>query len=63
MKGAGHVARMGENLHVYKVLVGRRKGKEPLEKTKGRWKYNTKLDTKATGSQDAVWIHPAGCCG
>jgi hypothetical protein len=63
MKGAGHVARMGENLHVYKLLVGRREGKGPLGKPKGRWKYKTKLDTKATGSQDADWIHPAGCCG
>jgi len=46
MKGAGHVARMGENPHVYKVSVGRREGKGPLGKPKGRWKYNTKLDTK-----------------
>ena len=63
MKGAGHVARMGENLHMYKVLVGRREGEWPLGKSKVRWKYNTKLDTKAKESQDADWIHPAGCCG
>lgn len=63
MKGAGHVARMAENLHVYKILVGRCEGEEPLGKPKGGWKYNTKLDSKATGSQDADWIHPAGCCG
>jgi hypothetical protein len=31
---------MGENIHVYKVLVGRREGKGPLGKPKGRWKYN-----------------------
>jgi hypothetical protein len=54
---------MGENRHVYTVLVGKCKGKEPLTKPKGRWKYNTKLVTKETGSQDADWIHPAGCCG
>jgi hypothetical protein len=48
---------------VYTVLVGRSKGKEPLRKPKGRRKYNTKLATKETGSQDADWIHPAGCCG
>jgi hypothetical protein len=54
---------MAENLHVYKILVGRCEGEEPLGKPKGGWKYNTKLDSKATGSQDADWIHPAGCCG
>jgi len=63
MKGNGLVASMGKNLHVYKVLVGRLEGKGALGKPKGRWKYNTILETKATGSQDADWIHPAGCCG
>ena len=61
MRGVGHVARTGENLHVYKVLVVIREGEGPLGKPKYRWKYNTELDTKATGSQDADWIHPAGC--
>jgi hypothetical protein len=30
MRWAGHVARMGEERKVYKVLVGKPKGKEPL---------------------------------
>jgi hypothetical protein len=31
MSWAGHVARMGEGRGVYRVLVGRPKGKRPLE--------------------------------
>jgi hypothetical protein len=30
MRWAGHVARMGEERKVYKVLVGKPKGKGPL---------------------------------
>ena len=30
MRWAGHVARMGEERRVYRVLVGRLKGKRPL---------------------------------
>jgi hypothetical protein len=32
MKWAGHVARMGEGRNVYRVLVGEREGKRPLER-------------------------------
>ena len=31
---AGHVARMGERIVVYRVLVGRREGKRPLGRTR-----------------------------
>jgi hypothetical protein len=34
MRGAGHVARMGEARDVYKVLVGRPEGKRPLGRPK-----------------------------
>jgi hypothetical protein len=36
MRWAGHVARMGEERKVYKVLVGKPEGKSPL----GRWDQN-----------------------
>jgi len=29
----GHVARMGERISVYRILVGKPEGKRPLEKT------------------------------
>jgi hypothetical protein len=36
MRWAGHVARMGEGRGVYRVLVGRHKGKRPLGRHKRR---------------------------
>jgi hypothetical protein len=32
MRWAGHVARIGEGRNVYRVLVGKPKGKRPLER-------------------------------
>jgi hypothetical protein len=37
MRGAGHVAHMGEGRGVYRVLIGRPKGKRPLERPRHRW--------------------------
>jgi hypothetical protein len=37
MRWAGHVARMGEDRRVYKVLVGKTEGKRPLLRPKRRW--------------------------
>jgi hypothetical protein len=34
MRWAGHVARMGEDRGVYRVLVGKSEGKRPLGRTK-----------------------------
>ena len=37
MRWAGHVARMGEERGVYRVLVGKPEGKRPLGRPKRRW--------------------------
>jgi hypothetical protein len=37
MRWAGHVARMGEERRVYKVLVGKPEGKRPLGRPNRRW--------------------------
>jgi hypothetical protein len=37
MRWAGHVARMGEDRKVYKVLVGKPEGKRPLGRPRCRW--------------------------
>jgi hypothetical protein len=37
MRWAGHVARMGVEENVYKVLVGKPEGKRPLGRTRRRW--------------------------
>jgi hypothetical protein len=37
MRWAGHVARMGEERKVYKVLMGKPEGKRPLGRPRRRW--------------------------
>ena len=44
MRWAGHVACMGENRGVYRVLVGKPEGKRPLGKPRRRWMDNIKMD-------------------
>jgi hypothetical protein len=44
---AGHVARMGEERGVHKVLVGKPVGKRPLGRPRHRWEDN--INTLRTG--------------
>ena len=39
MRWAGHVARMGEERGVYRVLVGKLEGKRPLVRSRRRWVF------------------------
>jgi hypothetical protein len=39
MRWAGHVARMGEERRVYRVLVGKPEGRRPLGRPRRRWMY------------------------
>jgi hypothetical protein len=41
---AGHVARMGEDRAVHRVLVGKPEGKRPLGRQRRRWEDNIKMD-------------------
>jgi hypothetical protein len=56
LRWAGHVACMGEGRDVYKVLVGKPKGKRPLRRPRHRWEDNIKLDLWETGINGANWI-------
>jgi hypothetical protein len=40
MRWTGHVACMGEEREVYKVLVGKPEGKRPLRRPRRRWDQN-----------------------
>jgi len=44
MRWVGHVAPMGERRDLYRVLMGKPKGKRPLGRPRSRWKYNIKMD-------------------
>jgi hypothetical protein len=44
MRWAGHVARMGEDRGVYRVLVGNPEGKRLLGRPRRRWEDNIKMN-------------------
>jgi hypothetical protein len=46
MRWVGHVARMGEERYVYRVLIGRPEGKRPLGRPRRRWEDNIKIDVR-----------------
>jgi hypothetical protein len=49
MMWAGHVARMGVERKVYKVLVGKPKGKRPLGRPRFRWEVGIRMDLREIG--------------
>jgi hypothetical protein len=52
---AGHVAHMGERRGVYKVLVGRPKGKRQLGRPRCRWEDNIQMGLREIGISGANW--------
>ena len=44
MRWAGHVAFMGEDRGVHRVLVGKPEGKRPLGRPRRRWEDNINMD-------------------
>ena len=49
MKWIGHVARMGEERSVHRVLVGKPEGKRPLGRPRHRWEDNIKMNLREVG--------------
>jgi hypothetical protein len=49
MRWVGHVARMGEERKVYKVLVVKPEGKRPLGRPRRRWEGGIKMDLREIG--------------
>ena len=48
MRWAGHVARMGEERGVCRVLVGKLEGRRPLGRPRRRWVDNIRMDLRGT---------------
>ena len=56
MRWAGHVARMGEERGVYRVLVGKPEGKRPLGRPRRGWVDNIRMDLQEVGCGYMDWI-------
>jgi len=56
IRWAGHVARMGEERVVYRVLVGKPEGKRPLGRPRCRWVDNIRMDFQEVGCGYMDWI-------
>jgi len=56
MRRAGHVACMGKDRGVYRVLVGKPEGKRPLGRPRRRWEDNTKMDLQGVGGGRGDWM-------
>jgi len=56
MRLAGHVARMGDERGVYRVLVGKPEGKRPLGRSRNRWVDNIRMGLQEVGCGYMDWI-------
>ena len=59
MRWAGHVARMGEESVVYRVLLGKPEGRRPLGRPRRRWVDNIRTDLQEVGFGYMDWIELA----
>jgi hypothetical protein len=59
MGWAGHVARMGEDRCVHRVLVGKPEGNRPLGRPRRRWVDNIKMDLQEVGGGRGDWMELA----
>jgi len=51
-----HVARMGEEMGVYRILVGKPEGRRPLGRPRCRWVENIRMDLQKVGCGYMDWI-------
>jgi hypothetical protein len=56
MRWAEHVARMGEDRGVDRVLVGKPEEKRPLGRPRRRWEDNIKMDLQKVGGGCGDWM-------
>jgi hypothetical protein len=52
----GHVARIGEKRHTYRLLVVKPEGNRPLERPRCSWVNNIRMDLGEVGWGDVDWI-------
>jgi hypothetical protein len=59
MRWAGHVARMGEERGVHRVLVGKPEGNRPSGRPRRTWEDNIKMDVQEVGGGRGYWMELA----
>jgi hypothetical protein len=59
MRWAGHVACIGEERNVYRVLMGKPEGKRPFGRPTCRWADGIRMDLRETGWGNVDWIQLA----
>ena len=59
LRWAGHVAPMGEDRGVHRVLMGKPEGKRPLGRPRRRWEDNIKMDLQEVGGGRGDWMELA----
>jgi hypothetical protein len=59
MRWAEHVARMGEDRGMHRVLVGKPEGKSSLGRPRSRWEDNIKMDLQEVGGGRKDWMELA----
>jgi hypothetical protein len=59
MRWAGHVARMGEERKLHKVLVGKPEGKRPIGRPRRRFEDGIRMDLREIGCGSIDWIQLA----
>ena len=59
MRWAGHVARMGEERGVHRVLVVKPEGRRPLGRPRRRWEDGIKTDLQEVGGAFGDWMELA----
>jgi len=56
MRWVGHVARMGKEMRVYRILVGKPEGRRPLGRPRRRWVDNIRMELQEVGCGYMDWI-------
>ena len=59
MRWAGHVACMGQERGMYRVLLGKPEGRRPLGRPRRRWVDNIRMDLQEVGCEYMDWIGQA----
>ena len=59
MRWTGHVARMGEDRGVHRVLVGKPEGRRPLGRPRCKWENNIKMHLQEVEGGREDWMELA----